>query len=94
MIISRKLKKVEYEYNTQSQVLTIRTVDPNTRATTGKIIVDKVYMFSIFTFIKQIAYRGFIKKGQMNQLAKLRRERLAKQKERDEQNQAAKANIT
>ena len=93
MIIKRKLKKVEYEYNTESQELTVRTVDPNSKQTVGKIVVDKTYMFSIFTFIKQIAWRFFIKKGQINQLAKLKREKIAKHDKANGHTQGAKAQI-
>ncbi len=72
--ITKNLKGVKLEYDKEEQTLLIET-GPN-----KKVRVNKVYMFSIFTFIKQISITSFIKKGDMKKLAKLKELKLKKSK--------------
>ena len=64
--ITKNLKGVKLEYDKEEQTLIIRTGENN------RVKVNKVYMFSIFTFIKQISISSFIKKGDMRKLARLK----------------------
>jgi hypothetical protein len=78
------LKGIKMIYDEEKQELTIADHVGN------EVVVNKVYMFSIFTFIKQLSYQQFIKKWQMNTINKVKEqkekrkaERLAKEAEED-----------
>jgi len=58
MIISKKLKFLLLDYDTDDNTLDAITVDPASRDITGHITIPRHYMFSLIRFIIRIAQKG------------------------------------
>lgn len=58
MIISRRLKYIEFVWNEDEQLFRIRTFDrKNPNQVTGRVYLNKTYMFSVLRFIVRITQR-------------------------------------
>lgn len=72
--MKKELKGISFDYNRENQTLTIETFNrfeaDGTKEYTGKIIVNKTYMFSIFIMISQIMRRMFMHKSVVAKLNK------------------------
>ena len=64
MIISKKLKEVNFEYDVEAQQLSISTKD-------GTVKMNKTYMFSTAIFIAQLQRRQFMHKSVIAKLNKI-----------------------
>ncbi len=64
MIITKRLKEIVFQYDTETQTLLIQTSDLD------HITLNKVYMFSTAIFIAQIMRRQFIRMSDKARLAK------------------------
>lgn len=74
--MKKELKGIRFTYKREAQTLTIETLERDeisgeVSRVTGKIKVNKTYMFSTFIFIGQVMRRMFMHKRVMNKLKKL-----------------------
>lgn len=72
--MKKELKGISFDFDRENQTLTIETFNrfdaDGSKEYTGKIVVNKTYMFSIFITIGQIMRRMFMHKSVIAKLNK------------------------